>query len=135
MDLDGHHLIPTAFCMYVSKILAKLQQEGFYNHKDFQTNGLYLPKDTGDANDLGTAIHRGPHTAYREFVSRIIEDIGRGRTDYEEVGKEIKKFQAYLMQGHFDQLADDGRLKDGSNAELKSVESSPQCISRDRHQW
>lgn len=125
----AHHLIPNQLTESASKFLETLGTAGFYDHRSFETNGVHLPTSSTMSSELGAALHIGNHPAYSEFVSRMVDEVagvyGREKALLGEpealrkAGENIKKLQAYLLQAHFEQIADNGRLNDGSEAELK----------------
>ena len=82
-----HHLIPTAEAND-SALLCDLSERGLYAHSEFRINGLYLPENPEDAAAAGLARHSGRHTAYSDFVRRILEEF---EIEFERAGRRRRR--------------------------------------------
>ena len=98
-----------------------------FDHFDFGTNGMWLPSDPDLAHKLGMSQHSGPHPAYSEFVSRILDEIAG---EYEDGGGSdrskadaklaVAKLQVTLMDLVTDSL-DPDKLENGFDTQEKRV--------------
>ncbi|MCP4936072.1 MAG: hypothetical protein GY927_18190 [bacterium] len=46
---QGHHLIPTKLTSQFSDLLGDLTEYGSYQHRDYASNGVFLPTEDADA--------------------------------------------------------------------------------------
>jgi Ca2+-binding RTX toxin-like protein len=111
-EFQKHHIIPNSVYTEFADFLDGLVAYG-YDHADFQTNGLWLPKDATDAMQMGLAQHDGfdsVHKAYNELVSEVVDRIRAEATDAIDTGvsaevalqraaDNIKKLQIWLKEG------------------------------------
>jgi hypothetical protein len=108
LDAQKQHLVCNALTPNASQLLFELAKRGHYNHRDFEKNGVYLPDDASIADAIGALMHDGSHPPYNEFVSRMLDEIGRehqeslikegppGENTWRETGEKVKKLQAEI---------------------------------------
>lgn len=71
-----HHIIPVQVSRKscFAKLL-KAAQQGGYDPRDFESNGICLPAKERLAIESGRPLHRGPHPQYNDMVSERLYNI------------------------------------------------------------
>lgn len=71
ISFQGHHVINTATAEN-SAVMRAMYNSNLFDANSFHQNGLALPDSHEGARFLGVAKHNGGHTAYNEFIGRVV---------------------------------------------------------------